>query len=353
MLHYVGLDVSMKTTFICIVNDSGKTVYENTVPSEPSQIAHDLMTSGFDIKLVTLESGSISHWLTSELRKLSLPVVCIDARCMSKILAININKTDKNDARLIAEAARCGFYNEVHLKTQADIDLKIMLNSRRTLKNVCTQLKNTIRGHLKAFGIRLTTISKSDFSIQVRSAIQDKADIVQLALNSMLNTYEVTLAEIMKIEIQIKELAKNDEDVQLLTTIPGIGIITAFTFKAYLGDPKRFHNSRAVGAHFGMTPRQYASGETQIQGRISKQGSPEVRAMLTEAATSLLYRTKSWSKLKAWGMKLKRKKGHKKTVLALGRKLATVMYRMMITRKVFEYGDSKNVEVQEVTRKTG
>lgn len=136
-------------------------------------------------------------------------------------------------------------------------------------------------------------------------------------------------------------MAKDDEDVKLLMTIPGIGIITAFTFKAYLGDPLRFKNSRAVGAYFGLTPRQYSSGETSHQGRISKCGNMEVRSVLTEAAVSVLYVTKLWSKVKSWGHKILKKKGHKKAQMAVARKLSIVMHRMLITRKPFEYGEPK------------
>lgn len=120
-----------------------------------------------------------------------------------------------------------------------------------------------------------------------------------------------------------------------------MGILTAYTFKVHLGDPRRFKTSKTVGAYFGMTPTQYASGEVQRQGRISKRGSPEVRFLLNESACVLLYRTKSWSKIKAWGEKIKKKKGHKKATIAVGRKLCVIMHRMLLTRKSFEYGTPK------------
>lgn len=350
MMHYTGLDVSMKTTSICIVDNIGNVVLEETIPTDPATISAVIKNSNLNISLIALESGSISHWLTKQLRARNLPVICIDARCMSKILSININKTDKNDARLIADAARCRFYSEVHLKDECDVDMRILINSRRTLMNCSLQLKNTVRGHLKAFGIRLGTIGNVNFVGKVREVIKDKADVVQIGLNSLLEAFEVLEIKLKEINNLLKEMAKNDADIQLLTTIPGVGLITAFTFKVYLGDPKKFKCSRTVGAYFGMTPKQYASGETQIQGRISKQGSPEVRFLLCEAAAVMLYRTKSWSKLKAWGIKLKKKKGHKKTMLALGRKLAIVMHRMLITREPFKYGDDKMKTIEEKLR---
>lgn len=358
MLHYIGLDVSMKTTSICVIDSSGKVAFEETVPSDPITITSFIRNTHVDIALVALESGSISHWLTKELRKRDLPAICIDARQMSKILSININKTDKNDARLIADSVRCGFYSEVHLKDSCSVDLKILLNSRRTLINNSTQLKNTIRGHLKAFGIRLGTIGNTKFAPKVREVIKDKAEIVQIGLNALLVTFEGIQSELMKIDRLLKEMAKKNKDVTLLTTLPAIGIITAFTYLTYLGDPRKFKNSRTVGAYFGMTPKQYASGETQIQGKASKQGSSEVRSLLCEAGSVLIYRTKSWSKLKAWGTKLKKKKGHKKAILAVGRKLAVVMHRMLITGEPFKFGDEKTSEIkhnennQEILKKS-
>jgi transposase len=140
-------------------------------------------------------------------------------------------------------------------------------------------------------------------------------------------------------------MAEKDEDVSLLKTIPGIGSITAYTFKAYLGDPSRFKNSRAVGAYFGLTPKQYSSGETVKQSSISKCGNTEVRYMLSEAAISALYRAKSWSRVKSWGHKIIKKRGHKKAKIAVARKYSTIMHRMLITRKPFEYGEPKDKKV--------
>jgi transposase len=347
MLHYVGLDVSMKTTFICILDKEGKVVLQDNVPTDPTTISTIIENSGLKIEKIALESGSISHWLVQELCARKLPTICIDARRMSVILSTNINKTDKNDARLIAEAVRCGFYSEVHQKKQDLVELKILINSRRTLKNTSTQLKNTIRGHLKAFGIRLGTIGNSKFAPKVREIIAKKHPMVQMGIEALLTTFMSIEIKLKQIENYLKDLARKDEDVILLKTIAGVGLITAFTFLVYLGDRSRFKNSRCVGAYFGMTPRQYASGETQIQGRISKQGSSEVRFLLTEAASVILYRTKSWSKLKAWGLKLKKRKGHKKATLAVGRKLCTIMFRMLESREEFKYTEEKDIKKEK------
>lgn len=339
MNYYTGLDVSMKTTSICIINQDGKVVFETTVASDPTVISNTLKQSSLNIEGIALESGSISNWLLRELKKMDLPVICIDSRKMSKVLSININKTDKNDARMIADALRCKFYSEVCEKSEEHVDLGVLLSSRRTLIQIKTQLKNTIRGHLKSFGIRLGTLTSSlKFIDTVNDHLKDRSEVVKQALSELLKAFGQISNQINEIDKRIEKLAKDDEDVKLLKSIPGVGIITAYTFKAYIGNPLRFKNSKAVGAYFGLTPRQYSSGETTQQGRISKCGNTDVRSMLCEAATVALYRTKSTSKVKAWGRKLIKKKGHKKAVMAVARKYATIMHRMLITREPFDYG---------------
>ena len=350
MKYYTGLDVSMKTTSICIVDQHGSIVLEETVPTDPTSISAAIKSTELKIEKAAIESGSISHWLVQELCKKELPILCIDSRKMSKVLSININKTDKNDARLIAEALRCGFYSEVHQKSQENVEARILINSRRTLKNISSQLKNTVRGHLKAFGIRLGPVKNKKFIEKVKEQLKDKSEVVQYGLQQLLAAFIGINEQLAEIEQKLEALAEDDEDIKLLRTIPGVGLITAFTFKVYLGDPKRFKTSRAVGAYFGLTPTQYSSGETQKQGRVSKRGPSEVRFLLHDAATSMLYCTKSWCRPKAWGLKLKKKKGHKKAVMAVGRKLCTIMHRMLITRKSFEYGEPREKEMKSMKK---
>lgn len=350
MKYYSGLDVSMKTTSICVIDQNGSIVFEETVVTDPACITNTLKATGFPLEKVALESGAISHWLVQKLRLNKIPVVCIDARKMSKVLAINVNKTDKNDAHLIAEVVRCNFYSEVIQKSQGEAEINILLSSRRTLLNTVVTLKNTIRGHLKVFGIRLLSVKHSNFAYEVMKHVQDKSEVTKTTFRALLETFEKTLDQLKLLEREIEKAAKEDEDVKLLMTIPGIGRITAFTFKISLGNPARFKKSRAVGAYYGLTPRQYSSGEKVQQGRISKCGSDEMRALLHEAATALLYCTKSFSRIKAWGLKLRQKKGHKKAATAVGRKLCTVMHSMLISRKPFEYGEPKQTETDKLEK---
>lgn len=339
MRHFIGLDVSMKETSVCIVDEQGRVVRESREKTCPLQLASAIKKAGLSVEKIGIESGSLSHWLVTQLQKLDLPAICIDSRQMGALLALKINKTDKNDARVIANAMRTMTYQEVKLKSQKDIELSTLLTARATLVSQRTTLKNTIRGMLKSYGIRLKTVGKKTFIVAVKTAIQDQCSIVQEGIEAVLAIYEVVDAKIIPLEKRLVAIAEEDEDAKLLMTIPGVGAITALNFKVTIGDPERFKDSRNVGAYVGMTPRQYSSGEVERQGRISKCGCKQTRSLLVAAATVMLIRTKSWSKLKAWGLKIYRKKGMKKAAVAVGRKLAVIMHRMMKTREAYRLTD--------------
>ncbi len=344
MSHYVGLDISMKETVFCIVNDKGVVVHKGRSKTDPEKIACHLKKTGLLIEKIGLESGSLSHWLTKELRALGLPVLCIDARKMAAFLSVQVNKTDDNDARGIAEAMRCGLYKEVLPKSQESLETSTLMQSRRTLVQQRVQLINSIRGFLKTYGIRLGSCGGKEFPERVRASIPVEAIMAREGIESLVTCYEKLSAEIKKLDKKIEDLVKEDEDVKRLMTVPGVGIITAMSFKIGIDDPYRFKKSRNVGAYFGMTPRQYSSGETKRQGHISKCGSSEVRSLLTEAGLVCLTRSKKWSRVKAWGLKIMRKHGAKKAAVAVGRKLAVVMHRMLVDKTDFVYGEEKKKE---------
>lgn len=343
MEHYVGLDISMKETSICIIDQEGKVVCQRREKSDPESIAKCLKNTKLPLKLVGIESGSLCHWLVAELKKQGIPAVCIDARHMAIFLASQINKTDDNDARGIAEAMRCKLYREVTVKSQETLELSTVLGVRRTLVSQRVQTLNTIRGLLKSFGIRLGPCGEKGFSAQVKKALEGKLVFAKQGIEALLNMYETLLKEIDTLNKLLKELVKTDEKVKSLMTIPGIGVITALNFKVELGDPNRFKNSYSVGAYFGMTPREYSSGERRRLGSISKCGSREVRSLLTEAGIVILTRCKGWSRLKAWGLKIQKRHGTKKAAIAVGRKLAVIMHQMLVKNSEFIYGKEKKV----------
>jgi len=341
MKHYIGLDVSMKRTFICAVNEQGKIVHEGSESTDPHLITEYLSRLNLEELVVGFESGSLTPYLLAGFKERGIDAICMDARKLSPILALKVNKTDKNDARGIAEALRSGMYTRVHCKTEESINRSILLTSRRALVEQQTHLKNTVRGLLKSYGIRLGAISAKKFSGAVIKRIEGCQEVLILSVKCLLDAFDKLVEEANKIDKKMLEIAYNDREVQRFMTIPGVGPVTALTYKAEIFDASRFKESRSVGAYLGMTPTQYASGETQRQGKTSKCGSKELRFLLVEAGIVILTRSKKWSRLKAWGLKIMRKKGLKKAAVAVGRKLAVIMHRMMVEEKDFIYGEPK------------
>ena len=255
MKHYIGLDVSMQETAICVLNEEGRIVYEGMKPTDPESLANHINTLNIDVKVVGVESGSISNWLVKSLQERDIPVVCVDARQMSAILSVKNNKNDKNDARGIAKAMKAEMYTVVHLKSSKDVEVGTLLSSRRILIGIRTKLKNSVRGLLKGYGIRLKTTARVSFSELVEKTITELSDSTKLAIRSVLASYHAIDEQIKGIDECLLKYAAESEDVKLLMTVPGVGKITALCFVAAIGDPKRFKNSRDVGTYVGMTPR--------------------------------------------------------------------------------------------------
>jgi transposase len=345
MEYYAGLDVSNEETSICIVDENGNIVKEAKVLSDPESIHRYLKKTGFKFEKIGLEAGALSHWLVTGLRKEKWNVICIDSRFMAAILSVNVNKTDRNDARAIANAIRCNNYKEVHIKSIESIKINCLLTARKALVHQKLRLSGTIRGILKTFGIKLPKGMPS-----VRDAIKKAVSFDEFSpeeykvsshvdwsvIETLIVCCEKVEEQLNVLEFKLEFLAKNDRIVQRFMTHPGVGPVTAVSYKAEIDDPKRFKKSRSVGAYLGMAPRQFSSGETIKQGRISKNGSSEVRALLHEAGVVMISRTKAQSKLKSWGLKKKRKLKTQKAGMAVGRKIAINLHRMWLEDKDFD-----------------
>lgn len=345
MKYYAGLDISNKDTSICILDVDGNIVKEAKVLSDPDSINRYLKKTGLHFENIGIEAGALSHWLVTGLRAYEWNVTCIDSRFMAAILSVNINKTDRNDARAIANAMRCNNYKAVHIKSIESIQMNCLLTTRKTLVHQRIQLNGVIRGVLKTFGIKLPTGKKT-----IREAIKEALGFDEFTpqdqklsssvdwnvIETLIICSEKVTEQLEILEHKLESLAKKDHVIQRLMTHDGVGIVTAMTYKAEIDDPTRFKKSRSVGAYFGMTPSQYSSGETVKQGRISKHGSTECRTLLHEAGVVLITRTKKKSKLRSWGLKKKCKLKTQKAAMAVGRKIAVNLHRMWIEERDFD-----------------
>jgi transposase len=251
------------------------------------------------------------------------------------------NKTDKNDARGIAQILRTGWYSRVHVKSMESHLIRALLSSRKTILKKCVDLENEIRGLIRLLGIRLPgTLKHGAYDALLRQAIETDATMVN-SLIPLLDARLMLYQTYLKLDNQVKALVREDPICQRLMTVPGVGVITALTFKAAVDDPTRFKRSRTVAAHFGLTPRRFQSGEFDNPGRISKAGDPDVRCALYVAAHSLMVRSDQWCSLKVWGIKLMKTKGHRRATVAVARKLAVILHQMWLNGTDFRYGSTE------------
>ena len=337
MDHYVGLDVSVRETSVCVVDESGKLLKEAKVPTEPEAIAALLTRGGFTCKRVGLEAGPMSQWLYAELAAVGLPVICVEAQHMRSALSAQRNKTDRNDARGIAQMMRVGLYRPVHVKTLPSQERRLLLTARKLLQAKLLDIEADLRGTLKNFGLRVGVVGKGGFRARVRELVEGREGLSAVML-PLLEAHAALETQYNVLHKRLLDLVRDDPLCRRLTTAPGVGPVIALTFVATVDIPTRFPESRLVGAHFGLTPKRYASGETDHSGRVSKCGDAMMRTALFEGAQALLVCTKKWCSLKAWGMAIARRRGMKRAIVAVARKLAMVLHRMWLDGTEFRWG---------------
>ena len=160
MDHFAGLDVSVKETSVCIVDDTGRIVREVKVASEPEALLPVLKNPAYGFKRIGLEAGPLSQWLFSALADAGLPVICVETRHMRAVLKAQINKTDRNDARGMAQMMRAGLYRPVHVKTLRSQKLRMLLTHRKLLQSKAIAIDNDLRGTLRNFGLKVGVVGK-------------------------------------------------------------------------------------------------------------------------------------------------------------------------------------------------
>jgi transposase len=330
MKTYVGLDVSLDETSICIVTEDGKVLAERKLPSTPEAIAAFISAKAPEVVRVGLETGSLSVWLHGELRARGLPVICIDARHAKAALSMRINKIDRNDAAGLAQVVRTGWYREVHVKSGPSHLARALLASRALLVGMRGDIDNQIRGLLKTFGV---IVGRPEGGFRQRAkklSTQDLAESPELGhlVETLLAAREEVAKRITVLDREVMRTARASEVCKRFMTAPGVGGVVALSVWSAIDDPMRFAKSSSVGAYFGLTPRRYASGEIDRTGRVSKCGDKDVRKHLYEAANVLLTRIRRTSTLQAWGLAIAKRAGFKKAKVAVARKLAVILHRM-------------------------
>lgn len=327
MEYFAAIDVSLEASSLCVVDEKGAIFREVKVPSEPECLASALAGLPGPLLRLGLEAGPLSQWLHAGLTELGLPVVCLETRHLAATLKAMPNKTDRNDARGMAQAVRTGWFKSVHVKSLPAQEARALLAARQLLVRQVKDVSLSLRGLLRNFGLKLGAVGKAGFDARVRELLAGSPRLLAIA-EPLLAARAALLSEAATLHRRVLATAKGDEVCRRLMTAPGVGPVVALAFKSAVDDPGRFAHSRAVGAHFGLAPKRYQSGEVDRSGHITRAGDTMLRMLLFEAATVILTRTQHWSSLKAWGMKLAQRQGSKRARVGIARKLAVVLHRM-------------------------
>ena len=336
MNHYAGIDVSLERSSVCVVDGSGKIVREAKVASEPAALVAWFGKLGVKLERIGLEAGPLSQWLYAGLREAGFAVELLETRHVRAAFRAMPVKSDRNDARGIAQLLRLGWFKPVHCKSLAAQEVRVLLSARKLIQSKLQDVENSLRGILRGFGLKVGRTTKRSFPGRVRELVAGHASL-EVVSEALLSVHAVLLQEFKAFEKRVREVARQDDKARLLMTVPAVGPIVALTYASAIDDPARFTSSKAAGAHFGLTPRKYQSGETDVSGRISKIGDAAVRSVLYEAGNIILVKPiRGCTALKSWAMRIARRAGPRKAKVALARKLAVILHRMLADGQPFD-----------------
>lgn len=333
-MNYCGIDLASKSSAVCVVDGADEVLWAQEVPSDEDGFRTGL--KGWKGLRIVLEASPLAEWAAQQLEQLGHEVVVIDPRRAKAVIQTK-RKTDKLDARNLARMARTGWYTVVHRKSPEARLRRTELKARQGLVEVSNAMQARIRGLLRAHGIKLGSVSESEFEAHVLAVLEQRAPELKPLLRPLLDIWRRASHTAAKMYTRLKRTSVRDPVRQHLMTAPGVGPALASAYIATLDEPRRFANGEQVAAYVGLVPQVHQSGDTEYRGRITKEGDGLLRWLLVEAAHVLLTRTRRSFALKAWGLKLKEKKGHAKACVAVARKLAVILYRMWLSGERFDW----------------
>ena len=330
MDHYAGIDVSLESSSVCIVDGKGKLVREGKVASEPAALIDWFVASGLSLTRIGLEAGPLSQWLYAGLRAAGLAVELLETRHVRDAFKAQPVKSDRKDARGIAQLMRLGWFRPVHCKSLPAQEVRAVLTARKLVQSKLHDVENSLRGILRGFGLKVGKTTPRTYAGRIRELVAGHPNLEVIGA-SLLAVREVLLREFNAFEKRVRAMARSDAKARLLMSTPAVGPIVALTYGSAIDDPARFRSSKQAGAHFGLTPKKYQSGKTDYTGRISKIGDAAVRTALYEAANVMLTKpVKGCTELKSWATRIAKRAGMNKAKVALARRLAVIMHRMLL-----------------------
>jgi transposase len=309
MDHYAGIDVSLECSSVCVVDATGKIVREGKIASEPEALIAWLAWLGHGLTRIGLEAGPLSQWLYAAMKQAGLAVELLETRRVRDAFSAMPVKSDRNDARGIAQLMRLGWFRPVHCKSIAAQEVRAMLTARKLVQSKLRDVENSLRGILRGFGLKVGKTTPRTFAARIRELVAGHANLQTIA-RALLSVRTVLLRELDAFEKQVRCMARADAKAKLLMSTPAVGPIVALTYASAIDDPARFKSSKQAGPHFGLTPKRYQSGAIDRTGRISKIGDGSVRTALYQAAHVMLTKpVKGCPELKSWAMRIAKRAG--------------------------------------------
>ena len=258
------MDVSVKETSICIVDDAGRIVREVKVVSEPEALLQVLGDPGYHFKRIGLEAGSLSQWLFSALAEAELPVVCVETRHMQAVLKAQINKTDRNDARGIAQMMRVGLYRPVHVEDATQPETANAADPSQTVAVQGDRHRERPPRHLRNFGLKVGMVGKVRFEARIQELVENIPDLAGL-VEPLLIVRRALREQIVILHRRLLAIVRDDEVCRRLMTTPGVGPVVALTYRATVDVPARFRKSKAVGAVSAADLLQVSIGRDRLE----------------------------------------------------------------------------------------
>ncbi len=335
MEYYAGIDVSLEYSSLCVVDGTGKIVREAKAASEPAALIAWFGSLGFGLARIGLEAGPLSQWLFAAMREAGLAVELLETRHVRKAFEAMLVKSDRNDARGIAQLIRLGWFRPVHCKSMDAQEVRAVLTARKLVQTKLLDVENSLRGILRGFGLKVGKTTDRSFATRIQELVKGHPNLEAIG-EALLSVRAVLLREFNAFEKRVRAMSRLNARAKLLMSTPSVGPIVALTYASAIDDPARFKSSKQAGPHFGLTPKKYQSGETDYSGRISKIGDAAVREALYQAAHVMLTKPiKGCSELKSWAMRIARRAGMSKAKVALARKLAVILHRMLANATPF------------------
>jgi transposase len=335
-MKYCGLDVSNKSTAICVVNEVGVIEYECSVDTSAAGLKAGLRS--FKGLKCVVEASPLAETICGWMEGLKHQIDILDVR-QAKAVTATKKKTDRLDARKLAQVCRTGWYTRVHRKSGEARCIRSYLTARMQIVKSATGLLSAIRGLFRAHGIVVPAGDGKKFEAHVRQCLEGREQMLVDAIDPLLRSWKVLRAEERRMYKALdRKTARENPKIKRLMTVPGVGPATAAAFVATIDDPRRFPSGEQVASYIGLVPSIYQSGGIEIKGRITKQGDNLLRWLLVEASTTLLTRSRRKSALKDWGLKLQEAKGFGKARVAVARKLACLLHHLWSTEQTFDAG---------------